>query len=575
MLIPKDATSRSVELYIVDSSDGTPELGVLFDTSGIDLNYRRDGAAVVSITEVTLAALTTAWASGGFKEVANGRYRLDVPDAAFATGVDQVTIGGTVTGMIVLPLTVQLTGFDMGAATVPAILADSASHGGASAVITADVTGNITGNLSGTVGSVTGAVGSVTGAVGSVAGNVDGNVTGDVSGSVTLADGAHGGTAAVLTLERVVVASTTATEPAIKATGNTTGAGMLLTGGVSGAGLSCNGGATTGDGLECVAAGSGVEIDADITGNTTGNLSGSVGSVTGAVGSVTGAVGSVTGSVGSVAGNVGGSTASVTGAVGSVTAGVTLDDTATSAQLVDDVWDEVLTGATHNVATSAGRRLRQLEAAFQVHAGTAQAGSTSTTIVLDAGASAIDNIYRGDRVVIVGGTGAQEHGIIVSYDGGTVTATMAETWVVTPDNTSEFEVVPATVDVETIQHVVQTAGDLAALLATAQVDLDTLTDDDVPGLIAALNNISAANVNAEVLDVMNTDTLTLPGQTAPSNTPTHRAAIALLYKLARNKTDQTATLFRLYDDAGTTVDTKSTVSDDATTAVKGELVTGP
>lgn len=40
----------------------------------------------------------------------------------------------------------------------------------------------------------------------------------------------------------------------------------------------------------------------DITGNITGNLSGSVGSVTGAVGSVTGAVGSVTGSVGSVVG---------------------------------------------------------------------------------------------------------------------------------------------------------------------------------------------------------------------------------------------------------------------------------
>ena len=44
----------------------------------------------------------------------------------------------------------------------------------------------------------------------------------------------------------------------------------------------------------------------DITGDITGNLSGSVGSVTGAVGSVTGAVGSVTGAVGSVAGNVDG-----------------------------------------------------------------------------------------------------------------------------------------------------------------------------------------------------------------------------------------------------------------------------
>ena len=55
----------------------------------------------------------------------------------------------------------------------------------------------------------------------------------------------------------------------------------------------------------------------NITGDITGNLSGSVGSVTGAVGSVTGAVGSVTGNVG---GNV-------TGSVGSVVAVVSADIT--------------------------------------------------------------------------------------------------------------------------------------------------------------------------------------------------------------------------------------------------------
>lgn len=44
-------------------------------------------------------------------------------------------------------------------------------------------------------------------------------------------------------------------------------------------------------------------------------------------------------------------------------AGALLDSTATSAQLVDDVWDEVLTGGTHNVTNSSGRRLRQLQEA--------------------------------------------------------------------------------------------------------------------------------------------------------------------------------------------------------------------
>ena len=108
MLVTKGSTNVSVELYIVDSTTGQPELGVVFNTAGIDLNYRRDLAAVVSITEVTLALLTTAHADGGFLEIGNGRYRLDVPDLAFATGVDKVTIGGTVTGMVVLPVEVTL-----------------------------------------------------------------------------------------------------------------------------------------------------------------------------------------------------------------------------------------------------------------------------------------------------------------------------------------------------------------------------------------------------------------------------------------------------------------------------------
>jgi hypothetical protein len=113
MLVTKGSTNVSVELYIVDSTTGQPELGVVFNTAGIDLNYRRDLAAVVSITEVTLALLTTAHADGGFLEIGNGRYRLDVPDIAFATGVDKVTIGGTVTGMVVLPVEVTLTTLDM------------------------------------------------------------------------------------------------------------------------------------------------------------------------------------------------------------------------------------------------------------------------------------------------------------------------------------------------------------------------------------------------------------------------------------------------------------------------------
>ena len=154
-------------------------------------------------------------------------------------------------------------------------------------------------------------------------------------------------------------------------------------------------------------------------------------------------------------------------------AGALLDSNATSTQLVDDMWDEVLTGATHNVASSAGRRLRQIEASFVITSGTAQAG-TANTITLAAGESATNDIFAGDRVVIVAGTGIGEHGIITAYNGTTKVATMSQNWVITPDITSEYELAPADVDVETWQHAIAT---LSATTNLPEVDAKSISDD--------------------------------------------------------------------------------------------------
>ena len=141
-------------------------------------------------------------------------------------------------------------------------------------------------------------------------------------------------------------------------------------------------------------------------------------------------------------------------------------------EIAKAIWDRVLSGATHNINNSAGKRLRLIDAAFEVHSGTAQAGSTSTTFVMDAGASATDDIYNGDRIVVTGGTGAEEHGIIINYVGSTRTATMSKAWVITPDATSEFTVSPADCDIETWNNITVTGdGDWNAM----QTDLDTIT----------------------------------------------------------------------------------------------------
>jgi len=112
-IVKKGSVDRSVALRIIDSTDGTPETSVAYNTSGIDLWYRREGAAKTSITEATLAALTTAHADGGFLAVGDGVYRLDLPDAAFATGANYVDFGGTVTGMIVIGGRVRLVDVDL------------------------------------------------------------------------------------------------------------------------------------------------------------------------------------------------------------------------------------------------------------------------------------------------------------------------------------------------------------------------------------------------------------------------------------------------------------------------------
>lgn len=84
-----------------------------------------------------------------------------------------------------------------------------------------------------------------------------------------------------------------------------------------------------------------------------------------------------------------------------------------------------------------------------------------------------------------------------------------------------------------------------------------------------------ASVNAEVLDVLNVDTFAEPGQEAPPATTTLVKKIGYLYKLLRNKITQTSTTLSVYDDAGTTVDQKATVSDDGVTYTRGEIGSGP
>jgi hypothetical protein len=86
---------------------------------------------------------------------------------------------------------------------------------------------------------------------------------------------------------------------------------------------------------------------------------------------------------------------------------------------------------------------------------------------------------------------------------------------------------------------------------------------------------TAAEINSEVLDVLNVDTFSEPGQANPPATPTFREMLHYLYKWTRNKKDSDGTIVQYYNDAGTTVDQKQSVSDSGGTVTKAEIETGP
>lgn len=87
------AGSTDVTVYVRGfvASTGLPATDVAFNTAGIAASYIREGAASTSITLATQTA-SGAHSDGGFVHVAGGVYRLDLPDAAVASGVDYVVV---------------------------------------------------------------------------------------------------------------------------------------------------------------------------------------------------------------------------------------------------------------------------------------------------------------------------------------------------------------------------------------------------------------------------------------------------------------------------------------------------
>jgi len=109
-------------------------------------------------------------------------------------------------------------------------------------------------------------------------------------------------------------------------------------------------------------------------------------------------------------------------------------------EIVDGVWDELLTGATHNITSSAGKRLRQINALQQVDGTVNDAGATATSFITDL-ASSVDNFYNDSMLVFNSGALTGQVRAITDYVGATKTITLEEALTSAPVNGVEFSII--------------------------------------------------------------------------------------------------------------------------------------
>lgn len=107
--------------------------------------------------------------------------------------------------------------------------------------------------------------------------------------------------------------------------------------------------------------------------------------------------------------------------------------------IADAVWDEPLTGATHNIPTSSGRRLRQLG---DVIPGTVNDNGASTTSFITDIASAYDEFYDDQYIRFTSGNLDGIVRIVKSYNNSTQTITVEEPLPVAPANGDTFDLLP-------------------------------------------------------------------------------------------------------------------------------------
>ena len=255
----------------------------------------------------------------------------------------------------------------------------------------------------------------------------------------------------------------------------------------------------------------------NLTGNITGSLSGSVGSVTNSVGSI--ATGGITDA--SYASATVGKAVRTATAQGGAETSITLD---ASASAIDRYYKGLHVKIASGTGAGQVRRIAYYDgttkiayvnhpwmtnpdatSVFVIQAysqefmvittGVVTAGGSNTITLVSTDAS-VNDTYKGAMVKICGGTGVGQIRTIIAYNGTTKIATVEKTWVTNPDNTSVYEIVAVSAEVN-VTHWADT--DVATPNTAGVPKVDIISID------GQLTNGNNATLNLKKLNVVNSN----------------------------------------------------------------------
>lgn len=220
---------------------------------------------------------------------------------------------------------------------------------------------------------------------------------------------------------------------------------------------------------------------------------------------------------------------------------------ATSAQLVDDIFDEVVTD--HIINNTMGKILKGINEGWVAAEGSVDDASATTTVFITDLTEATDSFYSDSVLVFITGALKGQGRPVAEYNGTTKAITFDEALTSAPANTDQFIIL--TGHVHPVSEI------------TAHIDANSTQLAAIVSAIGGLNDVSTADVLTQVNAALDTIIAEL-GVAAPAATPTLRTGLMLMYMMARNRVDVDTTgtdALKVHNDAGTQIASKAITDD--------------